>query len=104
MSDKRPRRYLTKARLTELLVEPPRMPVDAVPLTRISKSRRLNLAMLADLPDAAKLPARMVGVLCYGADLCKRPRFVKVRVHLPGRHSMLLWMETDAYFGLQQFP
>jgi len=64
-----------------------------------SRRRRLNAAALADLPDTARLPTRMVAVIIDG----EGAQYVKVRALMPGADSVLLYMTCEAYLGLPEF-
>jgi hypothetical protein len=94
---KRPRRYLTKAQLVELLDD--QASGDLADVFGPSRRRRLNAAALADLPDTARLPTRMVAVIIDG----EGARYVKVRALMPGADSVLLYMTCEAYLGLPEF-
>src|SRR5262245_49217427 len=98
MSDERPRRYMTKDLLVELVEDLD--PFEGIDGFAIPKRRRLNTDALAALPKTAKLPTRMVavvavsdGVIQYVKDSRTKERrvpppgavrYVKVRVQMPG--------------------
>jgi len=105
---KHPRRYMTRATLVKLLRD--EMGRDLADIfdrgvAPGSSRRRCNVASLVTLPKTAKLLTKMVEAVFFGGALMRGepPSHVKVRVHLPGRHSMLVYMASEDYFGLPQF-
>src|SRR5262249_21175672 len=112
MSDERPRRYLTKDLLVELVEDlDPFVGIDGYAIPR---RRRLNAGAVAARAKTAKRPTRMVAVVAVGhgaIQYVKRGRvqmpgavwYVKVQVHLPGADSVLLYLLGDDYFALPQF-